>query len=439
MKTLQQCEQIVKESKHFLKKVNMVQGYEVISFDYQDGAKYQDFLEYDAFELRGLTFIEGVAFPMLHKFFNLGEKSLTEVDEAKNKTIKSIQIKDDGSLIGFLILPNGNVVAKTKSGFSNPYTDIATEWLDKDDNRVKIKSLYDNGVFPLFECVSFKHKIVLSYDWEGLKLIQARKSDFSYLDVEELETISEENGFIFEKPLEHNLENLLRLKDQEEGIEGFIVRFDDDTFSKVKTSWYFDQHSTGEGLNRVNELLEAYFNGKDVAEEDFEKEFIKDVSSKVFEPFSINSLLELKSFMFRDGDEKDTIIYQQLFKGFLTEYAILNNYDNENTLIRLTIDNSIDDILPELNNSQREFAEKVQSITLNYLEKTIKKMTDILSLKISHKEIQEKHSSFEFRGILLRFNLKEFSEDDLLEGVKKSLLKKTKRVQGARSFINENK
>ena len=71
MKTLAQCEDIVKASKHFTKTIQEIDGYEIITFDYQDGAKFEDFNEHDSFELRGLTFIDGKHFPMLHKFFNL--------------------------------------------------------------------------------------------------------------------------------------------------------------------------------------------------------------------------------------------------------------------------------------------------------------------------------------------------------------------------------
>ena len=177
MKTLKECQAIVAASKHFKQTTHSIDGYEIVIFDYNDGAKYLDFLEHDAFELRGLTFVDGERFPMLDKFFNLGEKDEFELEKALSKKVKSIQIKDDGSLIGFLVLPNRRVVPKTKAGFSNPFTTISSKWL-KEGSKVKaIEELYDEGIHPLFECVSDKEKIVLSYDWEGLKLIQARRKD----------------------------------------------------------------------------------------------------------------------------------------------------------------------------------------------------------------------------------------------------------------------
>jgi T4 RnlA family RNA ligase len=439
MKNLQDCLTIVNNSKHFIKKTNTIDGFEIISFDYNDGAKFKDFEEHDAFELRGLTFVGDSCFPMLHKFFNLGEKYIDEVKDSLSKNIKSIQVKDDGSLIGFILLPNDRVVPKTKTGFSNPYTDIAYKWLSSDDNENKIRNLLKRDIHPLFECVSPNFKIVLSYDWEGLKFIQARNSSGEYFQIESLSQIAQENNFVFEEPLDLSLEELLSLKDTISDIEGFIVRFDDDSFTKVKTSWYFKEHASDEGLIRVNDIISSYLNGKNIAEEDFEVSFIKEVDKKVLKPFSINSIEELKAFVFRDGDPKDVSVYQQLFKSFLKEYSLLNNYDNENTLIRLTVDNRLDDILPQLTDSQRVKAENIQDIVIDYLDTNVDTIISILEKGLSHKDINLEYGSFEFKGVALRYNGRDWNQEDILEFVKNGLLKKTKKLLSARQFVNKIK
>jgi len=435
MKTLRECQAIVEKSKHFKQVTHNIDNHEIIIFDYNDGAKYLDFLEHDAFELRGLTFVDGERFPMLDKFFNLGEKSETELEESLTKKVKSVQIKDDGSLIGFIVLRNGKVVPKTKAGFSNPFTTIASNWLKENQNEKAIKELYDEGIHPLFECVSDKEKIVLKYDWEGLKLIQARRKDNSFLTVEELQVIADKYDFVFEAPKDYSIQELLDLKDTFQDIEGFIVRFEDDTFTKVKTAWYFEQHQSDEGLKRVNYLLESFLNGENKAEETYEEDFLKEVNEKVLKPFSITSLNELKAFVFRDGERNDVMKYQQAFKGFLTEYNLQNNYDNENTLIKLSLDNSIDDILPQLDAFQRSKAESIQEKTLNHIDKSVRNIISILEKNISHKEINEQFKGTDFLGVALRNNNKEYTEEKIREEIVTMFKKNTRKLQDARAFL----
>jgi T4 RnlA family RNA ligase len=297
MKNLQECLSIVNSSKSFVKKNKNIDGYDIVSFDYKDGTKYQEFLTFDAFELRGLTFIENKPFPMLHKFFNLGEIHPDDIHSFQSKTIKSIQIKDDGSLIGFILLPNNKVIPKTKTGFSNPYTDIASKWLSSNNNEDKIRQLLQNDIHPLFECVSPHHKIVLPYDFEGLKFIQARTSSGKYFSVETLSQIAQDLDFIFEKPLNYTLSELLSLQKSLSDVEGFIVRFSDDTFVKIKTNWYFDKHFSSDAISRLNTLLTSFFNGQNISEYPFESEFLNKANSLVFEPYSLSSIHDIKYFL----------------------------------------------------------------------------------------------------------------------------------------------
>ena len=436
MKTLKECQTIVTNSKLFTMTTQIQNGDEIITFDYQDGTKFRDFEEHNAFHMRGITFVNGECFPMLDKFFNLGERHIDEIEEAKLKTIQSIQIKDDGSLIGFLILSDGNVIAKTKVGLSNPFTDIANNFLKENNNDGKIRDLYNEGIFPLFECVSDKQTIVLKYEWEGLKLIQARRKDGTFLTVEELAELAEKNDFVFEKPLVYTLEELLKIKDTQEGIEGFIIRFDDGSFTKVKTSWYFDKHASDDGIIRANELLKAVLNGSNIAEEEYERVFVEDSVEKVLTPFSITSLDELKAFLFRDGDKKDVGTYQQIFKTFLKEYSLANNYDNENTIIKLTLENSIDDILPLLGDFDRKKVESIQSKVLAYFEENVNRIVSILEENITHKEMNQKYKGTPMLGLALNNNGKEWNRESIEKLVKAYILKNNRKLQPARDLID---
>ena len=435
---MKKYENIVEASKHFVKKIEVIDGYEIITFNYRDGAKYRDFEEFDAFEMRGLSFVNGVKFPMIHKFFNAGERYPEELKELLDKKVKSIQIKDDGSLIGFIILPNGRVIPKTKAGFSNDFTKIAKKWLGTDNNEDSIKDLYSQDILPLFECVSDKHKIVLDYEWEGLKLIQARTTSGKYLEVSELSDIAKKYNFVFEEPKNHTLSELLKMKSTYEGIEGFIVRFEDDSFCKVKTDWYFELHMNEERVDRVNEILSNYFKGEnEKLDIDYEVEFLSNVKEKVLEPFEINSLLDLKNFLFGDTDEKQLQIYRQIFKKFLREYSLANNYNAENTIIKLTVENSIDDILPNLTTEQRIRIEEIQDKVNQFILETTNNLVSILEKGISHKEITTEFKGTTYLNIAMKYNGKDWNFDSIEQSVKEQTMNMNKKVVAAREFISK--
>ena len=267
------------------------------------------------------------------------------------------------------------------------------------------------------------------------KTYSSKKKRYSFLTVEELQVIADKYNFVFEKPKDYSIQELLDLKDTFQDIEGFIVRFEDDTFTKVKTAWYFEQHQSDEGLKRVNYLLESFLNGENKAEEGYEVSFIEEVNEKVLKPFSITSLNELKAFVFRDGERNDVMKYQQAFKGFLTEYNLENNYDNENTLIKLSLENSIDDILPELTPIQRSKAESIQEKTLNYIDESVKNIISILEKDISHKEISDQFKETDFVSIALKNNKKEYTEEKVRDEIVKMFKKRTRRLKEARKFL----
>jgi hypothetical protein len=102
----------------------VVNGYNVSIFNYRL-AMYSDFIDNDAFEMRGLTFVfnsDGSLFKrylLLHKFFNLNQVSETQYSLVSDYVIKSIYNKEDGSVASFIRLPNGNIVGKSKMSFES--------------------------------------------------------------------------------------------------------------------------------------------------------------------------------------------------------------------------------------------------------------------------------------------------------------------------------
>ena len=183
-------------------------------------------------------------------------------------------------------------------------------------------------------------------------------------------------------------------------------------------------------------MLKAVLNGSNIAEEEYERVFVEDSVEKILTPFSITSLDELKAFLFRDGDKKDVGTYQQIFKTFLKEYSLANNYDNENTIIKLTLENSIDDILPLLGDFDRKKVELIQSKVLAYFEENVNRIVSILEENITHKEMNQKYKGTPMLGLALNNNGKEWSKESIEELVKAYILKNNRKLQPARDLID---
>ena len=109
----------------------IINGYKISAFSYFI-CNYNDFAkplphrsEVNAFEMRGVTFVfnhDGSLwkrFLMLPKFFNINQTKETEYSAIKNKNISHISIKEDGSLVAFMMLPDETIFSKTIKGFSN--------------------------------------------------------------------------------------------------------------------------------------------------------------------------------------------------------------------------------------------------------------------------------------------------------------------------------
>jgi len=186
---------------NFYKKEYNVGGYKVVVFNYflcgynMFANPIKDRPEVNAFDMRGVTFVfnsDGTLhkkFLMLPKFFNLNEVENTQYYTLKDKKIKTITVKEDGSLIAFMQLPNGKIFAKTLGGFDNDQVHAAMEIYNNDINlQIIIDELLKRYCTPLFEYVSFNNKIVLNYKETQLRFIGLRNNiNHSYVSFSNFE------------------------------------------------------------------------------------------------------------------------------------------------------------------------------------------------------------------------------------------------------------
>ncbi len=258
--TYEQCQEICKENGDliFYETKHIIQGYNVSTFNYRL-ARYNQFIKpiasdltINATELRGITFIfntDGTLFKyilMLNKFWNVNEVETTQLIDLIGLEIENIHNKEDGSMICFVPLPNGNIVAKTKNSFDNDQTKKAQEIFEANyDINIMVKDSIILDESLIFELVSPLNKIVLQYDETDLILLRARDNKTGeYLSTEFISSPYNHNNSIklaIEEPLIDLVDLMLSLE-HTKNKEGSVVQFKGGKLVKFKTNWYFEEH-----------------------------------------------------------------------------------------------------------------------------------------------------------------------------------------------------
>ena len=194
--TREECQEIVSRTEAFYCTKREVQGFEIELYDYRL-ASYTDYVDNNAFELRGLCFVNNNGTwernILMQKFFNLNETRDWMYEDVKDKKVDMVQVKEDGSVISFIKLPNGNVVAKSKMSFVSDQAIMAQEIYDNNEViRNFINCCLDQNLVPVFELVSPFNQIVLVYNDTQLRLLQVRDNNTGkYLNIYEIKTLIE--------------------------------------------------------------------------------------------------------------------------------------------------------------------------------------------------------------------------------------------------------
>lgn len=249
------CEQY---PERFSQKEFVVQGFKVVVFSYtkaNTNKGYRLFRELDAFEMRGITFIfnlDGTIFNcnrMLKKFYNVDENEDNLLVDLKTYEYLYSNNKDDGSLIQPILLPNLNIVCKTKNCFENSQTDKANKLL------FDISGLYEFTNFwlsvchsPLYEIVSTadsEDRVVLKYPKEDLILLRIRNNvsgelvDIRTISIPASITVNKFEDF---HSLEEAIKSLDDIKDKEGLVHTLRKPSSEIVMTKSKTQWYFHKH-----------------------------------------------------------------------------------------------------------------------------------------------------------------------------------------------------
>jgi RNA ligase len=221
----------------------------------------------EAFELRGITFVpteEGYErVLMLPKFFNLNQVEETQFHVLKDIPVKRVQLKEDGSMLGFVRM-NDKLYARTKNSFISPQTVLAMSFLGSNNNyELFIHECFDNGLTPIFEMCGPRNYIVVPYKEEILSLLHIRDlSTGEFVDIYASDLVRKYSIKTTTKfdplPLDHWVELAKTLT----GTEGWVVTLEDDTMVKIKTEWYMSlHHLVTEVVDRENLVIKSILDG----------------------------------------------------------------------------------------------------------------------------------------------------------------------------------
>jgi len=321
-------------NQNFYSKVHEVDGFKCVSFNYFL-CGYEHFANpipgkpMDAFDMRGVTFVTYPRgdlfrrFLMLPKFFNLNQVPSTQYSVVSSKTIRHVAEKADGSLIAFMMLPSGKVFAKTIDGFNNEQVEMAMKIAKGSLSLFNwIHRVTDEGFTPLFEYVSRHNRIVVRYDNSELRLIGLRNNmTREFIPGSEVENLP--HCIVVIKNEKLTLDEMISMSKTVENKEGWVVMFDDGTFVKIKTSWYFNLHGLmTENLFREDYIAHHYLSGTldDIVCQIEEN----DTKAHEFIGTVVSSIDKFSSFI--DGNVNELIrVLNEDYKGDFNKFATNNH------------------------------------------------------------------------------------------------------------------
>lgn len=182
-----------------------------------------------------------------HKFFNVGEREDVVPDLSRPHWVMD---KLDGSMITPMLL-NDAVVWCTKMGVTDVANQAAAFVAKHPEYLTFAMAALQAQRTPIFEWVSRQQQIVCDYPEDNLILLAIRDNwTGEYVPYDRVREIALLRGIPVVtvnkvESLDHFLANVRHM----DGIEGFVVQFDDGHMVKIKTDWYV-------GLHRAKSLLD---------------------------------------------------------------------------------------------------------------------------------------------------------------------------------------
>ncbi|NDB57540.1 hypothetical protein EB001_03745 [bacterium] len=257
--------------------------------------------EFDAIrrECRGMLFHKDgtIMSRRLHKFFNIGERDETQFGVIDFSQPHVILEKLDGSMIT-PVFTDGGIRWGTKMGITEVSMQ-AEEFVARHPQYEQFARWCENktGYTPIFEWCSRKQRIVVDYPVDRLVLIAARRGDM--FDIEVVQTY---------QGSAQSMSHLMDETKDAEGIEGYIIRFDDGHMVKCKGEWYLRIHKTKDHLLHEKNIIELLVEEK----MDDAKAFMLDDDRKRVEDFETDFWIGVNQTVKSYDHYFDTVVAHSL-------------------------------------------------------------------------------------------------------------------------------
>ena len=336
--TYEECEEIISKtpSNWFYRNVIYIDGYKIVMYNYIL-AWYEEFIRpipnsgIKATELRGLVFVfntDGSLYKryiQLNKFWNVNQVEETQINKLAEYEINCVYEKLDGSLISFIRLPNGKLVAKTKASFEHVFLNSVNEIINGDEKYLRlINDILDSDCVPFFEYMSLENKVVIDYVGKNLKLVAVRDLNTGYyLDIDKYQDYGVD--IVQKIPIaDKTIYDVVSEIRSAKGIEGGIIHFKNGYIVKIKSEWYFDLHKiVTDAIYREDIIIDMYLNNT-----------IDDVISKIPPNRTdkigyIENIIKVVDYYMSVKTAECKKMVEELYDGDIKTFSKLN-YKNEN-------------------------------------------------------------------------------------------------------------
>ena len=215
-------------------------------------------------EARGITFdaVTGeVVSRKYHKFYNIGEKKSSQIDNIDFSKTHWVMEKLDGSNISNIRYSDLPVTKAGRSDVSKMVDELFLQ-----DNYKKFNDFCSkNNWTAQYEFCSRKQRIVIDYEEESLVLTAVRHNVTGeyVFNPDELKEIGKEynipvvNSY---KVTNQKIEDIISEIKDSSGIEGIVIRFEDGNMYKVKSDEYIRFHNAVSRVKQEKDIVKIILN-----------------------------------------------------------------------------------------------------------------------------------------------------------------------------------
>ena len=220
-------------------------------------------------ECRGILFHKDgkIMARRLHKFFNVNERDETQMHTIDLNCQHVILEKLDGSMITPVITDAG-IRWGTKMGITDVGmgAELFVATCGTHGYESLARECITRGMTPILEWCSRKQRIVIDYPEDRLVLLAIRHNvSGEYVGYADLLEWGQVHGIDVVRAYAGtaaNMENLIAETRASEGMEGWIIRFDDGHMLKIKGDWYVRIHKTKDSLIHEKNVVSMLVNEK---------------------------------------------------------------------------------------------------------------------------------------------------------------------------------